>query len=165
MKNEGTFVPQHYLFRKANFSESVLRGKMFALRKKAMFKDKHLRKFLGLIANGGYCIYGTDFAGLSCSGCFESCRKFPNVRVFIFISYSRYASGRKCLDRRMCLNPAERLIPTFVNNFSTTGTCGSSPANILHPGLPICAFLPLISLTSFSTCSMKEYIFLIFYYI
>ena len=57
MKNEGTFVPQHYLFRKANFSESVLRGKMFALRKKAMFKDKYLRKFLGFIANGGYCIY------------------------------------------------------------------------------------------------------------
>ena len=159
MKNEGTFVPQHYLFREANFSESVLRGKMFALRKKAMSKDKYLRIFLCLIANGGYCIYRHRFRLIILLWMFWKLQKIPNVRVFIFINYFRYASGRKSLDKRMCLNPAERLIPTLVNNFSTTGTRGPSPANILHPGLPICAFLPLISLTSFSTCGMKEYIF------
>ena len=36
--------------------------------------------------------------------------------------------------------------PTFVNKLNTTGTCGSSPANILHPRLPVLSLFSLCSL-------------------
>lgn len=43
---------------------------------------------------------------------------------------------------------------TFVDNLSTTGTRGSSPANVLHPGPPRLPFLPFSpSGSRTSTCS------------
>ena len=55
---------------------------------------------------------------------------------------------------KLTCNSSYLMTLTFVDNLSTTGTRGSSPANILHPGLPRLPFLsfsPLCSRTS--TCS------------